>query len=91
MKSIIKNLWPFVLKSTAVKTIREEIGKARIEATAREFDYLFMNLPPFQWSRYSQFTLGGIALLNAHGMPMGMKKFRNPTAVGESDTVTITL
>jgi len=87
--------WPFVLKKTAIKIIREEkeISKTqeRERITFMKYDELFQDLPAYEFSRDSQVEISGIALISPHGHPMSIKKFQYARCVIEDDQVHITI
>ena len=88
-------VWPFVLKRTAIKTIREEREAAKTEERERavfmRYDELFHNLPAYEFSRHSEVEVLGAALISPHGHPLVIKKFPQSRTMITDDQIRITI
>ena len=88
---VIRRLWPFVLKRTAMKVIEEQKMAERERMVFMKYDELFKELPAYEFSKYPWMKIAGAALIDEDAKPMAIKKFSFPRTLVEDDRINITI
>lgn len=88
---VVRRLWPFVLKRTAMKVIEEQKIAERERVVFMKYDELFKELPAYEFSRHSNMDVLGAALISPHGHPVAIKKFNYSRKMITGDQVHVTI